>query len=83
VTGLSAQAADIVAKRVQILEDLIPSDKIIAVLSNPDTPFTASALRVVRSAAEQSHRPLTVFEARTPAQVSKASKRWSSPVRRL
>lgn len=70
VTGLSAQASDIAAKRIQILEDLISSDKIIAVLSNPDTPFTASALRVVRSAAEQSHRRLAVFEARTPDQVS-------------
>jgi putative ABC transport system substrate-binding protein len=72
VTGLSAQASDIAAKRLQILEDLIPSNKAIAVLSNPDTPFTASALRVVRSAAEQSHRPLAVFEARTPDQVSAA-----------
>jgi putative tryptophan/tyrosine transport system substrate-binding protein len=70
VTGLSAQASDIAAKRIQILEDMISSDKIIAVLSNPDTPFTASALRVVRSAAEQSHRRLAVFEARAPDQVA-------------
>jgi putative tryptophan/tyrosine transport system substrate-binding protein len=70
VTGLSAQASEIAAKRIQILEDLIPRDKTIAVLSNPDTPFTASALRVVKSAAEQSHRPLAMFEARTPDQVS-------------
>jgi len=70
VTGLSAQASDSAAKRFQIMEDLIPGDKTIAVLSNPDTPFSASALRVVRSAAEQGHRPLAVFAARTPDQVS-------------
>jgi putative ABC transport system substrate-binding protein len=70
LTGLSAQASDIVAKRFQIVEDLVPGDKTIAVLSNPDTPFSASALRVVRAAAEQSHRPLAEFEARTPDQVS-------------
>jgi putative ABC transport system substrate-binding protein len=70
LTGLSAQASDIVAKRFQIVEDLVPGDKTIAVLSNPDTPFSASALRVMRSAAEQAHRPLVEFEARTPEQVS-------------
>jgi putative ABC transport system substrate-binding protein len=70
LTGLSAQASDIAAKRFQIMEDLVPGNKTIAVLSNPDTPFSASALRVVRLAAEQSHRPLAEFEARTPDQVA-------------
>jgi putative ABC transport system substrate-binding protein len=69
LTGLSAQASDVAAKRVQIMADLVPGDKTIAVLSNPDTPFSVSALRVVRSAAEQAHRPLAEFEARTPDQV--------------
>ena len=70
LTGLSAQASDTVAKRLQIMEDLVPGDKAIAVLSNPDTPFSASALRVARSAAEQGRRQLVEFEARTPDQVS-------------
>jgi len=70
VTGVSAQANDIAAKRLQILEDLVPGKQIIAVLLNPDTPFSASALREVRSAAEQGHQPLAVFEARTTDEVS-------------
>jgi ABC-type uncharacterized transport system substrate-binding protein len=37
-TGLSGQASDITAKRLQLLEDLIPGQKLIAVLGNPDKP---------------------------------------------
>jgi putative ABC transport system substrate-binding protein len=70
VTGLTDQANDIAAKRLQILEDLVPGKQTIAVLLNPDTPFSALALREVRSAAEQGHQPLAVFEARTTDQVS-------------
>ena len=70
VTGVSAQANDIAAKRLQMLEDLVPGKQTIAVLLNPDTPFSASALREVRSAAEQGHQPLAVFEARTTDEVS-------------
>jgi putative ABC transport system substrate-binding protein len=70
VTGLTDQANDIAAKRLQILADLVPGKQKIAVLLNPDTPFSALALREVRSAAEQGQQPLAVFEARTVDQVS-------------
>jgi putative ABC transport system substrate-binding protein len=50
-TGLSGQAADIAAKRLQLLRDLVPGGTIIAVLGNPDTPYTALALQQVRTAA--------------------------------
>jgi len=71
-TGLSAQASDITAKRLQLLEDLIPGKKLIAVLGNPDTPFTALALQQVRAAATIMDQPLTVFEARTVDQLPAA-----------
>ena len=70
VTGLSAQATDIAAKRLQMLQELAPGKQPIAVLLNPDTPFSALALRQVRSAAEQRHQPLAVFEARTTDEMS-------------
>jgi len=71
VTGVSSQASEIATKQLQILEELVREKGTIAVLLNPDTPYTALALRQVRAAAEQIHQPLTVFEARTPDQVSK------------
>lgn len=72
VTGLSAQAADIAARRLQMLRSLLPANQTIAVLLNPDTPFSASALAQLKSAAEQSQQRLAVFEARDAEQISAA-----------
>lgn len=71
-TGLSGQASDITAKRLQLLEDLIPGKNLIAVLGNPDTPYTALALRQVKTAAATMGQPLVVFEARTAEQLPTA-----------
>ena len=70
VTGFSDMASDLAAKRLQLLQDLIPGPKLIAVLGNPDTPFTALALEQVKAAAAATHQPLAVFEARTLDEVS-------------
>ena len=70
VTGMSAQASDIVGKRLQILQELVPSDKAVAVLLNPETPFSASGLRELRATTQAGPTALVVFEARTADQVS-------------
>lgn len=70
VTGVSPQASDVTAKRLQLLEDLVPGKKLMAVLGNPETPFTALALKVVKAAAVTKEQPLAVFEATTVDQVS-------------
>ena len=70
VTGLSAQASDIVGKRLQFLQELVPRDKPVAVLLNPETPFSVSALQELRNAAQAGPTALVVFEARTADQVS-------------
>jgi len=70
VTGLSGQANQTAAKQLQILEDLVPGKQTFAVLLNPDSPFTASALREVSLAATDSNQPLVVFEARTADQIA-------------
>lgn len=70
VTGFSDLASEFAAKRLQLLQNLIPGQKLIAVLGNPDTPFTALALKQVQTAAAAHHQPLAVFEARTPDEVS-------------
>ena len=48
---MSGQASDIAAKKLQLLDDLIPGKKPVAVLGNPDTPYTALALRQAKTAA--------------------------------
>jgi putative ABC transport system substrate-binding protein len=70
VTGFSDLASEFAAKRLQLLQNLIPDQKLIAVLGNPDTPFTALALKQVKAAAAANHQPLAVFEARNLAEVS-------------
>src|SRR4051795_7335645 len=78
VTGFSDMASDFAVKRLQLLQDLVPGQKLIAVLGNPDTPFTALALKQVKTAAAANHQPLAVFEARTldevPASIEAAIK---------
>ncbi|WP_439398942.1 ABC transporter substrate-binding protein [Bradyrhizobium sp. PMVTL-01] len=74
VTGFSDLASEFAAKRLQLLQNLIPGQKLIAVLGNPDTPFTALALKQVKTAAAANHQPLAVFEARTRDEVSASIK---------
>jgi len=63
------QARDIVGRRLQILEELIPGNRIVAVLMNPDTPFSMLALQELRAAADPARQRLEVFEARNADEV--------------
>lgn len=72
VTGMSGQASDIAAKKLQLLDDLIPGKKLVAVLGNPDTPYTALALRQAKTAATALGLPLAILEARTVDQIAAA-----------
>ena len=64
VTGLTDQARDVQGKRLQLLQGLIPGRHEIAVLLNPDTPFSQLALEEAKTAAEYAHLQLKVLEAR-------------------
>ena len=72
VTGVTSQASDVVGKRLQILEELIPGNPSIAVVLNPETPFSALALQELRAAADARRQRLEVFEVKTADQVSVA-----------
>jgi len=71
-TGMSALAADITSKRLQLLNDVIPGKRPIAVLSNPDTPYTALALDQMRKAAAVMEIPLMVLDVRAVDEIPKA-----------
>jgi putative ABC transport system substrate-binding protein len=70
ITGVTAQSGEIVGKRLQVLRELIPGIQVVAVLMNPDTPFTALALRELRIAAAAGGQHLEVFETRTAGQLA-------------
>jgi len=65
LTGLTSQAPEIVGKRLQILNELIPGNGVVAALMNPDTPASAAVLKELRAAAELLSKRLEVYQART------------------
>ena len=54
ITGLTSQTAEISGKRLQILEELAPGIRIIAVIVSPGFPFTAVALPQLRNCRDRS-----------------------------
>jgi putative ABC transport system substrate-binding protein len=68
VTGLSG-VTEILGKHLQLLKELSPGRQVIAVLMNPETPFTRLALKEIKTAAEADRTRLEVLEARTADQV--------------
>jgi putative tryptophan/tyrosine transport system substrate-binding protein len=72
VTGVSSEASVVVGKRLQILQECIPGKLTIAVLVNPETPFSALALQELRAAADTRGLRVEVFEVRTADQAPAA-----------
>jgi putative ABC transport system substrate-binding protein len=70
VTGLTDQARDLQGKRLQLLLQLLPGKNDIAVLLNPDTPFSRLALEEAKAAAEYGHIRLQELEGRTTDQIT-------------
>src|SRR5689334_17755173 len=69
VTGVTSEASDIMGRRLQILDELVPGKRTVAVLMNPDTPFSAQALRELKASATETAQSIQVFEARNADQV--------------
>ncbi len=70
VTGLSG-LTEIGGKHLQLLQELRPGPgrQVIAVLMNPDTPFTRLSLNEIKTAAAAKRTQLEILEARTADQV--------------
>jgi putative tryptophan/tyrosine transport system substrate-binding protein len=65
ITGLTSQTAEISGKRLQILEELAPGIRVVAVIVSPGYPFTTVALPQLRAAAAARNLRLEVCEVRT------------------
>ena len=46
LTGISILAVDLMSKRVELISDLVPQASVIALLANPDAPFTEAYIRM-------------------------------------
>jgi putative ABC transport system substrate-binding protein len=69
LTGIHSQATDISGKRLQILDDIVPDIRSIAVLLNQDAPFTAVALPELKIAADARGKRLELCDVSTAAQL--------------
>jgi putative ABC transport system substrate-binding protein len=70
ITGLTALAAELGGKRLQILQELSPDIRVVAVLEEPEAPFTAVALPVLKNAAHARGLRIELCELRTPDQLA-------------
>jgi putative ABC transport system substrate-binding protein len=72
-TGVSFFSAELAAKRLEFLRDLVPTVKRVAVLLNPAEPTIAAAnLRDVEAAASAAAVQIRVFNATTVAEIDTA-----------
>jgi putative ABC transport system substrate-binding protein len=72
VTGISSQNAELVAKRLGLLRELVPQAPNIAVLLNHSNPNAKPIAAMLREAAASLGVQLNVLEATTDAEIEKA-----------
>jgi putative ABC transport system substrate-binding protein len=72
VTGLTNQTVDLMTKRLQLLKEAVPKASRVAVLFNPDTPFSERAVAAVKSAAPGMGLKLKLTSVRTTEEVGVA-----------
>jgi putative ABC transport system substrate-binding protein len=66
ITGLNTQTADLAAKRLELLREVRPSIRRVAVLWNPAVPERAIDLKHMQVAARTLHEEIQSVEARRP-----------------
>jgi putative ABC transport system substrate-binding protein len=69
VTGLSIMLAELVAKRLQLLKEAVPSLTRVVALWNPPTPYHARAVDNLKSVAPSLGIELSFVSVRTPEEI--------------
>ena len=72
ITGVSFLANTILAKQVEILDEIVAKNEAIGFLVNPSNPNSVDDVDIVVSAAAKLGRKLTVAKAMAPAQIEPA-----------
>jgi len=71
-TGVSLYIAELTPKRLELLRDLLPNARTVAVLINPAGPTAVSQLNELRSAIRSTGFDLRIVEARTEHEIGQA-----------
>ena len=72
LTGSSNFALDTIGKRLELLKEILPNARLVAVLSNPAFPINARFLAETDRAARSLAVALQIVEARTPEAINHA-----------
>ena len=72
VTGLTIMSPDLVAKRLELLKELVPKVSRIGLLRNPDNPASAAMLQEAEAAARALGVRLQTLEARNSQEIEVA-----------
>ncbi len=62
MTGFSSLAAELEAKRLELLKEMVPRMSRVAAFSNPTNHYMPTALQSARQGAEMLHAALTIHE---------------------
>jgi putative tryptophan/tyrosine transport system substrate-binding protein len=68
LTGLSGQSTELKGKQLQLMLTCVPGQRVVGVFLNPDTPYSALALKELRTAADAQGVRLEPLEIRSPAE---------------
>ena len=77
VTGVSQLFGALGAKRLQLLSEIAPKAKLIAVLSNPNNPNAEFHIKEVEAAAKRVKLTVQVFAARNDTEIEAAFKKMT------
>jgi putative ABC transport system substrate-binding protein len=72
ITGMAAFTAELDAKRIELLRELVPQAERIGALLNPNRPNPEVQLKDVQAAAQSAGRQLIVLNARTDSDIDAA-----------
>jgi putative ABC transport system substrate-binding protein len=72
ITGLTMMIPDSSAKRLQLLKEVIPRLTRVAVLWNPDTPYTRDVIKELKTAARSLSVELSFVSVRDPKEFDEA-----------
>ena len=72
LTGISILAVELVPKRLELLTELVPQAKVVALLVNPTNPYTEPMIRDVQEAARAKRVQLPILKATTASEIDTA-----------
>jgi putative ABC transport system substrate-binding protein len=72
LTGMSNLAVALVPKRLELLTELVPQAKVVALLVNPNNPYTEPMIRDVQEAARAKRVQLPILKAATASEIAAA-----------